>query len=80
MAPDGWADYESEGSRPASTPGVEWYASLSLGGLSNYWTSAIPRFAPEDFTDGARLDERYGWPVTYDELAPYYDAPSRRWR
>ena len=26
-----------------------------------------------DFTEGARLDERYGWPVTYDELDPHYE-------
>ena len=50
-----------------------WVSSLSLGGLSNYWTSAIPRYAPEDFNDGARIDERFEWPVTYDELVPYYD-------
>ena len=67
-----WADYESDGLAPGSTPGVEWYASHSLGGLSNYWTAAVPRFAPEDFTEGARLDERYRWPVTYADLEPYY--------
>jgi choline dehydrogenase-like flavoprotein len=55
-----------------STPSVEWWASHSLGGLSNYWTAAVPRFAPTDFTEGARLDERYRWPVTYDDLDPYY--------
>ena len=46
---------------------VVWVSSLSLGGLSNYWTSAIPRYAPEDFIDGARIDERYrvaGRPTT----------------
>ena len=51
---------------------VYWASSLSLGGLSNYWTSAVPRFAPDDFTDGARLDERYRWPVSYDDVEPWY--------
>ena len=37
--------------RPAAD--VEWHSSLSLGGLSNYWTAAVPRFAPSDFTEGA---------------------------
>ena len=42
--------------------------------------AAVPRYAPEDFTDGARIDERFAWPVTYDELVPYYEhASSRRW-
>ena len=67
-----WSEYESEGLDPSSDPGVMWYASHSLGGLSNYWTAAVPRFAPEDFTEGARLDERYRWPVTYPELEQYY--------
>lgn len=51
-----------------------WYSSLSLGGLSNYWTAAVPRFAPADFTDGERLDRRFRWPVGYEDLAPHYDA------
>ncbi len=51
---------------------VEWHSSLSHGGLSNFWTAAVPRFAPEDFTEGAALDERYRWPITYDDLVPYY--------
>src|SRR5262245_6005982 len=68
----GWAAYSQGRQDAASSPEVEWYSSLSLGGLSNYWTGAIPRFAPEDFTEGGRLDERYLWPLTYDELEPYY--------
>lgn len=56
---------------------VSWFSSLSLGGLSNYWTSAVPRFAPDDFTDGVRLDERYRWPVTYDDLVPWYERAER---
>ena len=64
----GWAEYSTDRHDPASADDVDWYSSLSLGGLSNYWTAAVPRFAPDDFTDGARLDERYRWPVTYDDL------------
>ncbi|HAM22831.1 MAG TPA: hypothetical protein DCQ04_11265, partial [Actinobacteria bacterium] len=29
---------------------TDWVSSRSLGGLTNYWTAAVPRFAPEDFT------------------------------
>jgi choline dehydrogenase-like flavoprotein len=67
-----WEAYEADRLDPTSDPGVEWYSSRSLGGLSNYWTAAVPRFAPEDFTDGARLDERYRWPVSYRDLEPFY--------
>ncbi len=68
----GWAEYSEGRQDPMSTPDVEWHSSLSLGGLSNYWTGAVPRFAPDDFTEGGRVDERYVWPVIYDELEPYY--------
>lgn len=70
----GWAEYSEHRHDEATDDDVVWISSLSLGGLSNYWTSAIPRYAPEDFTEGARIDERFAWPVTYDELAPYYDS------
>lgn len=69
----GWAEYSQHRHDPSTDADVVWVSSLSLGGLSNYWTSAIPRYAPEDFNDGARIDERFEWPVTYDELVPYYD-------
>lgn len=54
-------------------PNALWYHDLVPGGLSNFWTGAVPRFAPEDFFEGERLHERYRWPVSYDDLVPYYD-------
>jgi choline dehydrogenase-like flavoprotein len=72
-----WSDYRTDRLDPGSDGDVDWYSSLSLGGLSNYWTAAVPRFAPQDFTEGARLDERYRWPVTYDELVPFYERVER---
>ena len=71
------AEMSADRQGPLSSADVEWYSSLSLGGLSNYWTAAVPRFAPTDFTDGARLDERYAWPVTYAELEPFYEYAER---
>lgn len=72
-----WADYATDRLDPTSGEDVEWYSSLSLGGLSNFWTAAVPRFAPDDFTEGARLDARYRWPVTYDALVPFYEIAER---
>ena len=57
--------------------GAVWYEALVAGGLSNYWTGAVPRFAPEDFFDGARLHERYHWPLSYEDLVPYYKQAER---
>lgn len=53
-------------------PRTQWWYNLALGGLSNQWTGAVPRFAPQDLTDGERLHERYRWPVDYEDLEPYY--------
>jgi choline dehydrogenase-like flavoprotein len=57
----------------AGDPATSWTFNLAPGGLSNQWTGAVPRFAPRDFDEGARLHERYRWPITYEELAPFYD-------
>lgn len=59
------------------SPNMHWTSSLSHGGLSNFWTAAVPRFAPDDFTEGGRLDRRYVWPVTYEDLKQYYDEAER---
>ena len=45
----------------------------AVGGSTVIWTAHAPRMHPSDFRvkslDGAADD----WPLTYDELAPYYD-------
>ena len=49
-----------------------------VGGGSIYWAAHAPRFRPEDFRvfseDGVADD----WPITYDELAPWYALNERR--
>jgi choline dehydrogenase-like flavoprotein len=53
-------------------PETLWTFNHALGGLSNQWTGAVPRFSPCDFDEGARFHERYRWPLSYDDLAPFY--------
>jgi len=55
----------------------QWWYDIALGGLSNHWTGAVPRFAPEDFHEGERLHERYRWPLSYHDLVPYYERLER---
>jgi choline dehydrogenase-like flavoprotein len=54
------------------TPEKPWGTQLSFGGASNTWWACTPRMLPEDF----RLQSTFGvgrdWPVSYDELEPYY--------
>ena len=58
-------------------PRTQCLVKLAPGGLSNCWTGAVPRFAPEDFAEGARIHERFRWPITYSDLAPYYERLER---
>jgi len=49
-----------------------WMFTLAFGGGSNCWWACTPRMLPEDF----ELHRRYGvgsdWPISYDDLEPYY--------
>lgn len=58
-------------------PTAEWYSSRTQGGLSNYWTAAVPRFHPADFSEGSSVHERYRWPLDYDDLEPAYARVER---
>lgn len=49
-----------------------WNFSIGFGGGTNCWWAQTPRLAPNDF----RLKTKYGvgedWPISYDEIEPYY--------
>jgi choline dehydrogenase-like flavoprotein len=73
MAPNG--AWEIAGEPYTTAPGsrFHWFRSRIVGGRTNHWGRIALRFAPVDFrvrsTDGMGDD----WPITYEELAPYYD-------
>ncbi|MEM9777998.1 MAG: GMC family oxidoreductase [Chloroflexota bacterium] len=72
---EGYVDDEDEYiPEDGGDPEICWWTNHNPGGLSNQWTGAVPRFAPEDFYEGGALHEKYVWPVTYDDVAPYYPA------
>ena len=62
-----------QGLTMVSDPAAELFEKLAPGGLSNHWSCAVPRFAPDDFADAARAGEAYTWPISYADLAPWYD-------
>jgi choline dehydrogenase-like flavoprotein len=68
---------EEAGHSVSGDPRTQCYVKLAPGGLSNNWTGAVPRFAPEDFTEGERLHERFRWPISYSDLVPYYEKIER---
>ncbi len=51
----------------------EWFRSRVVGGRTNHFGRISLRFADYDFTPYSRDGLGTDWPITYDELAPYYD-------
>ena len=57
-----------------TAPGTQWLwpRCSAVGGKTNFWGRSAARYAEIDFQaaslDGVDVD----WPVTYDEMAPYY--------
>ncbi len=51
----------------------DWWRGRMLGGRTNHWGRISLRFGPDDFRrrslDGLGDD----WPISYDDLKPYYD-------
>jgi choline dehydrogenase-like flavoprotein len=72
----GWTlDGEPYTSAPGNT--FDWFRSRMLGGRTNHWGRISLRFGPHDFQrktlDGLGDD----WPITYDDIKPYYDNIDR---
>src|SRR6202023_3368584 len=51
----------------------EWFRSRVVGGRTNHFGRISLRFADYDFTPYSRDGLGTDWPITYDELSPYYD-------
>ena len=51
-----------------------WNFTIGLGGGTNCWFGQAPRFHPHDFHMRTRYGVSQDWPITYDELEPYYVA------
>jgi choline dehydrogenase-like flavoprotein len=68
----GW---QVEGEPYTSAPGSEWmwYRARMLGGRTNHWGRISLRMGPYDFKPYSRDGKGFDWPITYDDLAPYYD-------
>lgn len=72
MAYGGW---EIEG-QPYTTKGdtkFRWFRSQMLGGRTNHWGRISLRFGPEDFKRRDIDGLGDNWPISYDDVKPYYD-------
>jgi quinoprotein glucose dehydrogenase len=46
--------------------------SMLVGGLAMHWGGVTPRFSPEDFRQRSLFGVGTDWPITYEDLDPYY--------
>ncbi len=71
-----WTDLRITGGKDPLTLG-ENNSGKGVGGGSVHWAAFAPRFHPSDFRvyteDGLGAD----WPISYDELKPYYELLER---
>jgi len=51
----------------------QWFRTRALGGKTNHWGRISLRMGPYDFKPYSRDGKGFDWPITYDDLAPYYD-------
>jgi choline dehydrogenase-like flavoprotein len=73
LAPNGAWDIAGEPYTSAPGSNFQWFRSRIVGGRTNHWGRIALRFAPIDFRSGTRDGLGDDWPITYDDLAPYYD-------
>jgi choline dehydrogenase-like flavoprotein len=68
----GW---EIEGEPYTRAPGsrFDWWRARMLGGRTNHWGRISLRFGPRDFKVKSHDGLGDDWPISYDDVAPYYD-------
>jgi len=72
----GW---DIEGEPYTNAPGTRfrWWRARMLGGRTNHWGRISLRFGPDDFRRGDLDGLSPNWPISYDDLKPFYDRVDR---
>lgn len=72
----GW---EIDGEPYTRADGTEWdwFRARMLGGRTHHWGRISLRFGPDDFKRGSIDGKSDDWPISYDDLKPYYDRVDR---
>jgi choline dehydrogenase-like flavoprotein len=72
----GW-DIEGEPYTVAPGSRFMWFRGRMLGGRTNHWGRISLRFGPWDFKARSRDGLGDDWPISYDDVKPYYDRLDR---
>jgi len=70
---DGGWDIEGEPFTRAPGTNFAWWRGRMLGGRTNHWGRISLRFGPDDFKGKTKDGLGEDWPISYDDIKPYYD-------
>src|SRR5256885_13677751 len=73
LAPNGAWTIQGEPYTVAPGSKFRWFRSRIVGGRTNHWGRIALRFAPVDFRSKTRDGLGEDWPISYEDVAPYYD-------
>ncbi|MCI0432745.1 MAG: GMC family oxidoreductase [Gemmatimonadetes bacterium] len=75
----GLGGWSLEGEPYTTAPGerFRWFRCRMLGGRTNHWGRISLRFGPDDFRRGDLDGLSPNWPITYEDLKPWYDHVDR---
>jgi choline dehydrogenase-like flavoprotein len=68
----GW-DIDGEPYSQKNETDFRWFRSRMLGGRTNHWGRISLRFGPDDFKKKSIDGLGENWPISYDDIRPYYD-------
>ncbi|NGP88879.1 GMC family oxidoreductase [Fodinibius halophilus] len=72
----GW-DIEGEPYTTTDGTNFSWFRGRMLGGRTNHWGRISLRFGPDDFRAKSVDGRGDDWPISYEEISPYYDKVDR---
>ena len=72
----GW-NLDGEPYTVAAGEKFSWWRARMVGGRTNHWGRISLRFGPDDFRHKALDGLGDDWPISYDDVAPYYDQVDR---
>lgn len=68
----GW-ELQGEPFTVAEGTEFRWWRARMVGGRTNHWGRISLRFGPQDFKAKSRDGLGDDWPISYEDVAPYYD-------
>lgn len=75
----GWGGWSLDGEPYTVADGevFDWFRVRMLGGRTNHWGRISLRFGPRDFKGRSHDGLGDDWPISYEDLEPYYDRIDR---